>query len=63
MYNLYTVICSFLKSGFHSPSEGFCQEKFVFVVIPTLLPFSIEEFVDFGFQISEWNFDFVRSYI
>ena len=44
--------------------RGFYLKDFiVHVVIPTLLPFCKEEFIDFRFEISGWNFDFVGGHI
>ena len=36
----------------------FYQEEYiVYVIITVLLPSCMEEFIDFGFQVSGWNFD------
>ena len=31
------------------------------VIIPAFWPFSVQEFIDFGFQDSIWNPEFVRE--
>ena len=42
----------------------FYHEKFiVYVVIPMLLPFWVEEFVDFWFQINMWKLRAVETLI
>ena len=33
------------------------------VIILVLLPFSLKEFIDFGFQVSIWNLEFARGQI
>ena len=53
----------FLKAGLHSP-KGLDLEEFIAdIIIPALLPFCIKEFVDFRFQASIQNPEFVGGQI
>ena len=52
----------FYQSSFpFSQSELDLKEFIVGVIIPALLPFCVNEFIDFGFQVSIWNPEFVRG--
>ena len=44
-----------------SQSELNLEEFIVDVIIPALLPFCVKEFIDFGFQVSIWNPEFVEG--
>ena len=49
-------LSGFFESCFPFSKYRFYQEEFIVYVVLTLL-FCIE-FIDFGFQVSIWNFDF-----
>ena len=52
------------KSWFPFSERGFYQEEFIVgVFILALLESYMEEFIDFGFLVSVWNFDFVGGHI
>ena len=67
MRSWVVMTCSlfdFLKAGLHSPKSELGLEGFIVgVIIPALLAFSLKEFIDFGFQVSVWNPEFVRGQI
>ena len=58
----YNDLLSFWFSEIWSPfsQSGLDLEEFIVdVIIPVFLPFCVKQFVDFGFQVSKWNTEFV----
>ena len=54
----------FLKTGPLFSQSGFDPEEFIVdVVIPALLPVCMKESINFRFQFSIWNFEFVRGWV
>ena len=52
----------FSKSWSPFFQSGLGLEEFIVdVIIPALLPFCVKEFIDFGFQVSIWNPEYVGS--
>ena len=61
----YDILSSWFSESWSSFSQSGLDLKvfIVDVIIPALLPFCLKEFIDFAFQVSVWNPEFVRGQI